>query len=116
MFKPAENSTVCLVASPAVVLPPSVSQARDIICSTYLKNAGSVPLGEGSIITDAWPNAVHDVVERNNTHASDIILAAEIPNILVVKGKQCRGYFLRLGVIVVGTDQGVHNAETSIYR
>jgi len=116
VFKPAENSTVCLVASPAVVLSPSVSLARDIICSTYLKSAGSVPLGEGSVITDAWPNAVHDVVERNITHASDMMLAADIPNILFVEGEQCRGYFLRPGVIVVGTDQGFHNAETSIYR
>lgn len=95
MLKPAANSTVCLLAGPAVVLLTSVNQAKDMMFLTYLRSAGSVPLGEGSVITVAWPNAVHIVVKRSNTRVSDMILAAEIPNILVVEGKQCRGYFLR---------------------
>jgi len=77
VFEPAANSIVCLLASPAVVLSPFVSQAADMISLTYLKSAGSVPFGEASVVADAWPNAVHNVVERNNAHVSDMALPAE---------------------------------------
>lgn len=89
-------------------------QRRDF--STYLRTTDCVPLDEGSVITDAWPNAVHMVVKRNNTRVSDMMLVAEIPNILIVEGEQCRGYFLCPRVIVIGTDRYFYHAETSIHQ
>lgn len=95
MFKPAANSALVLLASPAVVLTLSVSQAEDMMFLTYFSSAGSVPFIEGSVITDAWPTAVHMIVRRHNARVSDMILATEKPNILVVEGEEYRGHNYR---------------------
>lgn len=95
MFKPAANSTLALLASPAAVLTLSVSQAEDMTTLTYFNGAGSVTFIEGSVITETWPTTVHIIVRRHNTRVSDMMLATEKPNILVVEGEDGRGFFYR---------------------